>query len=126
MYLRLVRFNCGPGWRAVAEKIGEELSASEEQFLRQARTLYEQRLEAGVARDRLILDPGMGFFLGDSPEPSLVVLGNIQHAAVTAIAQRHDHEVFLHQRESRRCIGPGVDAIPGQIEMGDPVFAQVG
>ncbi len=29
---------------------------------------------AGVARDRLILDPGMGFFLGNQPEPSLEVL----------------------------------------------------
>ena len=25
MYLRLVRFNCGPGKRAVAEKLGDEL-----------------------------------------------------------------------------------------------------
>ncbi len=29
---------------------------------------------AGVARDQLILDPGMGFFLGNQPEPSLEVL----------------------------------------------------
>lgn len=29
---------------------------------------------AGVARERLILDPGMGFFLGNQPEPSLEVL----------------------------------------------------
>jgi dihydropteroate synthase type 2 len=29
---------------------------------------------AGVARERLILDPGMGFFLGANPEPSLAVL----------------------------------------------------
>jgi dihydropteroate synthase type 2 len=29
---------------------------------------------AGVARDRLILDPGMGFFLGSQPEPSLEVI----------------------------------------------------
>jgi dihydropteroate synthase type 2 len=29
---------------------------------------------AGVARERLILDPGMGFFLGSDPEPSLAVL----------------------------------------------------
>ncbi len=29
---------------------------------------------AGVARDRLILDPGMGFFLGSDPETSLTVL----------------------------------------------------
>ena len=31
-------------------------------------------VSAGVARDRLILDPGMGFFLGDAPESSLRVL----------------------------------------------------
>ena len=30
--------------------------------------------EAGVARDRLILDPGMGFFLGADPEASFDVL----------------------------------------------------
>ena len=29
---------------------------------------------AGVARERLVLDPGMGFFLGADPEPSLAVL----------------------------------------------------
>jgi dihydropteroate synthase type 2 len=32
---------------------------------------------AGIARERLILDPGMGFFLGDTPEPSLRVLARI-------------------------------------------------
>jgi len=30
--------------------------------------------KAGIARERLILDPGMGFFLGASPEVSLTVL----------------------------------------------------
>jgi len=30
--------------------------------------------KAGIARDRLILDPGMGFFLGTDPETSLAVL----------------------------------------------------
>jgi dihydropteroate synthase type 2 len=39
---------------------------------------FEQRLrvlaERGIARERLILDPGMGFFLGSNPEPSLFVL----------------------------------------------------
>ena len=42
---------------------------------------FEQRIAAlergGVARERLILDPGMGFFLGSNPEPSLVVLREI-------------------------------------------------
>ncbi|MBS0469733.1 MAG: dihydropteroate synthase [Proteobacteria bacterium] len=32
---------------------------------------------AGVARDRLILDPGMGFFLGTDPETSFTVLRNL-------------------------------------------------
>ncbi|WOF74940.1 dihydropteroate synthase [Parvibaculaceae bacterium PLY_AMNH_Bact1] len=30
--------------------------------------------DAGVARGRLILDPGMGFFLGNQPDPSLEVI----------------------------------------------------
>lgn len=33
--------------------------------------------KAGVARARLILDPGMGFFLGSQPDPSLEVLRNL-------------------------------------------------
>ena len=31
-------------------------------------------MRAGIARDRLILDPGMGFFLGSNPQVSLTVL----------------------------------------------------
>ncbi len=34
-------------------------------------------VEAGVARDRIILDPGMGLFLGAAPEPSVMVLRRI-------------------------------------------------
>jgi dihydropteroate synthase type 2 len=33
---------------------------------------------AGIAHDRVILDPGMGFFLGGNPEPSLVMLRNLE------------------------------------------------
>lgn len=32
---------------------------------------------AGVARERIIIDPGMGFFLGNTPEPSLLALRSI-------------------------------------------------
>ena len=32
---------------------------------------------AGVERQRLLLDPGMGFFVGSRPEPSLAVLGDL-------------------------------------------------
>jgi dihydropteroate synthase type 2 len=39
---------------------------------------FDQRVaaltEAGIARDRLILDPGMGFFVGSDPENSLTLL----------------------------------------------------
>lgn len=42
---------------------------------------FEARLEAlskaGIARDRLVLDPGMGFFLGNDPQTSLNVLADL-------------------------------------------------
>jgi dihydropteroate synthase len=45
-------------------------------------TFFDTRIAdlaaGGVSADRLILDPGLGFFLGDAPEPSLTVLGTIQ------------------------------------------------
>jgi len=34
--------------------------------------------QAGIARDRLILDPGMGFFLGSDPEASFTVLRRLR------------------------------------------------
>jgi dihydropteroate synthase type 2 len=45
------------------------------------RTFLKTRLvalmAAGVARERLIIDPGMGLFLGSNPEPSLHVLARL-------------------------------------------------
>jgi dihydropteroate synthase type 2 len=42
---------------------------------------FEQRIAAltgaGIARERLILDPGMGFFLGTNPETSLAMLRSL-------------------------------------------------
>ena len=42
---------------------------------------FEMRLSAfeaaGIAHDRLILDPGMGFFVGDTPEPSFRLLARL-------------------------------------------------
>jgi dihydropteroate synthase type 2 len=32
---------------------------------------------AGIAHERLVVDPGLGFFLGTNPEPSVAVLGAI-------------------------------------------------
>ncbi|TPV93386.1 MAG: dihydropteroate synthase [Myxococcales bacterium FL481] len=48
---------------------------------RRVLAFFDQRIEAlgqaGVGRERLILDPGMGLFLGRDPEVSLRVLANI-------------------------------------------------
>jgi len=35
-------------------------------------------MSAGIASERIILDPGMGLFLGGTPEPSLMVLRHIE------------------------------------------------
>lgn len=37
-----------------------------------------QLKSAGVARERIVIDPGMGFFLGSNPEPSLAVLAHLR------------------------------------------------
>jgi len=51
------------------------------ELLSEIKGFFEERLsfleERGIARDRVILDPGMGFFLGKNPEPSLWVLKNL-------------------------------------------------
>jgi dihydropteroate synthase type 2 len=56
------------------ESAAEAVWASIEQF-------FDERLAAlgrgGVDRGRLILDPGLGYFLGSNPEPSLDVLANL-------------------------------------------------
>lgn len=46
--------------------------------------------QAGVARDRLILDPGMGLFLGTGPEPSIAVL-----RALPRLAARWDLPILI-------------------------------
>jgi dihydropteroate synthase len=47
---------------------------------------FQRRLkqveEAGLARERVLIDPGMGFFLGGNPEPSLWVLRHLQELRI--------------------------------------------
>ena len=33
---------------------------------------------AGISRDRLVIDPGLGYFLGSTPGPSLAALAGIR------------------------------------------------
>lgn len=53
-------------------------STDPERIVAEIEAFFAERIErlerAGVALRRLILDPGMGFFLGSNPEPSLRVL----------------------------------------------------
>lgn len=57
------------------------------------RRFFDQRIaqltSSGIARERLILDPGMGFFLGSQPEPSLAMLCNIAE-----LKERYDMPVM--------------------------------
>ncbi|MBU0640861.1 MAG: dihydropteroate synthase [Planctomycetes bacterium] len=50
---------------------------------------FERRIAdlaaAGIAPQRLILDPGMGFFLSTRPEPSLAVLRGLKHLAALGL-----------------------------------------
>lgn len=59
----------GPATRATAHA---------EPTLDRVLAFFGSRLEklerAGIARERMVVDPGMGFFLGPSPEPSLALL----------------------------------------------------
>ena len=58
-------WRCAPRCRPPRSSIASPLSS-----MRASR----RWTEAGIARDRLILDPGMGQFLGTDPENSLIVL----------------------------------------------------
>ncbi len=57
----------------------DDVPASE--IFARAVSFFEQRIEAltaaGIARDRLILDPGMGFFVGSDPHNSLTLLRHL-------------------------------------------------
>ena len=59
--------------------------ATPEEVLDRIDRFFEARLAelvaAGVDERRLIVDPGMGFFLGDTPEPSVAVLQRLPELA---------------------------------------------
>lgn len=53
-----------------------------EKLLDEILAFFEERIgaltRAGIDKKRIILDPGMGFFLGNNPESSLIVLKNLR------------------------------------------------
>jgi len=56
----------------------DKLQVKPDEILNKIETFFEQRIDAlltaGIARDRIIIDPGMGWFLSDIPETSLITL----------------------------------------------------
>lgn len=78
--------------------IGEERasrdSAGVERVLDSIDRFFSTRLDelvrAGVAEDRLIVDPGMGFFLGRNPEASIAVLRGIE-----TLHRRFERPIFI-------------------------------
>jgi dihydropteroate synthase len=59
---------------ARAERVEADPTTIVDEIIRFFRRRIGALTEAGVARERLILDPGMGFFLGSNPGASLAVL----------------------------------------------------
>ena len=59
----------------------EKLDVTPEQIIDRIKRFFESRFgaleKAGIGRERLILDPGMGFFVGTNPQTSITVLRNL-------------------------------------------------
>ncbi|MFK7895956.1 MAG: dihydropteroate synthase [Myxococcota bacterium] len=88
-------------------------AAKPEEVLDSVERFFESRLtsltKAGVAEDRLIIDPGMGFFLGSNPEASLTMLRRIPE-----LRRRFGRPVLISvSRKSflRKITGSKVEAI---------------
>ena len=62
--------------------LARRTKVSSDQIVGRVIDFFDQRIDrltkAGVPKERIIIDPGMGFFLGVEPENSLTVLRHIQ------------------------------------------------
>jgi dihydropteroate synthase len=87
-------------------------------------SFFDQRIgalvDAGVARGRIVLDPGMGFFLGSDPNVSLEVLRRLPE-----LKARYDLPVFVSvSRKSFLRKLAGVDvASAGPVTLAAELFA---
>jgi len=59
----------------------QRIETDANQMMAQIKSFFDERLNAlsaaGIAKDRLVIDPGMGFFLGNQPDVSLRVLAQL-------------------------------------------------
>ena len=61
----------------------EKKERDDQNIINEVFVFFQERIktleENGIGKERIIIDPGMGFFLGGNPEPSLKVLKEFQH-----------------------------------------------
>jgi dihydropteroate synthase type 2 len=75
-------------------------------------------LKAGVAQDRLILDPGMGFFLGSDPQTSFAVLraiGELKVAFGRPVLISVSRKSFLRKITGRAPVDAGSASLAAEI-----------
>ncbi len=76
----VVMFQRGDGARASGEGVGDDGD-----IIAELRSYFRERIAAfadrGIGVERLVLDPGMGFFLGATAAPSLAVLRRLDELA---------------------------------------------
>jgi len=73
---------------------------------------------AGVARERIVLDPGMGLFLGSNPEPSFRVLahlGDFRERFETAMLVSVSRKGFLGDATGRGVAERGAATLAAEI-----------
>ena len=112
----------------LAEERATRDAATPEQVLSSIDRFFDQRLgalvRAGVREDRLIVDPGMGFFLGSDPQSSVEVLRRIP-----ALRERFGCPVFISvSRKSflRAITGKPVESIGAATLAAELFAAQAG
>lgn len=72
----ITMFSIQNGLKAVRKETNpKQVLESIFRFFEAKLTAFEK---AGISKDRVVIDPGMGFFLGSNPEISILVLQNIK------------------------------------------------
>ncbi len=73
---------------------------------------------AGIGRDRLVIDPGLGYFLGRTPGPSLAALAGIRELKDTfgvPVLVSPSRKSFLRALTGRDVTGSGPAALAAEI-----------
>jgi dihydropteroate synthase type 2 len=86
------------------------------------RRFFAERLaalrEAGISEDRLIIDPGLGYFLGSTPGPSLAALAGIRELKATfgvPVLASPSRKSFLRALTGRNVTQSGAATLAAEI-----------